>query len=256
MNKSRFVCLLAAVTMCTAGWAKDIPFKAVFTGGGVVSTGTPCSGKRTNIDTNGIVTDLNGVRTIQIHCADPLGTDPLSFANGTISATNSVGDGYTATYSGKLVPTATSATDNVFVVDGQFTITGGTGRYQTVKGGGSISGLQNSVGYFGWVFTGTITVPDTPTVGPRLPLADAGADFITGVSEFSLDGSKSSDPDGGSLIYSWRSIGRTATIIGTNVANPRIQAISAFGQYIFELTVTNAKGLSSVAIVKVMFIGN
>src|SRR6266511_2983423 len=111
MNRSGYVCLLAAVAMCTAGWAKDIPFKAVFTGNGGVTPGAPCSGVKVSIDAKGIVTGLGLVRTIQTHCVDPKSTDPLSFTNGIVAASNSDGDGYTGTYSGKLVPTATSETD-------------------------------------------------------------------------------------------------------------------------------------------------
>ena len=82
MNKSTAICLLASVTMCAGGWARDIPFKAMFTGTGVVALGVPCDGMKTSIDTNGIATDLGQVRTIQTHCTDPKGTDPLSFTDG------------------------------------------------------------------------------------------------------------------------------------------------------------------------------
>ncbi len=260
MNKSRFVCVLAAVTMCTAGWAKDIPFKAVFTGIGGATPGVPCIGMQISIDTRGIVTDLGLVRTIQTHCVDPNGADPLAFTNGVVAATNTAGDGYKGTYSGRLVPTVTSATDNVYTIDGQFTITDGTGRYVGVTGGGKSSGLQNSVtGYFGLVLSGTISVPDTvtpPKPTSNTPIANAGADITTGFKEFTLDGSKSSDPLGGTLTYSWRNVGKTATIIDSNVATPRIQVLLGYGLYTFELTVTNSKGLSSTDTVDVMYIGH
>jgi hypothetical protein len=258
--KSRFVCLLAAVSMCAVGWAKDIPFKAVFTGTGGITPGAPCSGKKISIDAKGIVTDLGLVRTIQTHCVDPKSTDPLSFTSGVAAATNTDGDGYTGTYTGKLVPTATSETDNIYVIDGQFTITGGTGRYAGATGGATATGLQNSAtGYFGLVLSGSITVPDTaPPPAPEnvAPVADAGNDLTTAFAEFFLDGSKSSDPEGDKLTYSWRSVGRTATIIGTNAAKTRIQLTAGYGLYSFELTVTDSKGLSSKATVKVMYMGH
>ncbi len=257
MKRSGFVCLLAAATMCAGAWAKDIPFKAVFGGSAGVTPDAECKASKVSIDTRGLVTGLGLVRTIQTHCWDPKGTE---FTKGIVSAANSDGDGYTGTYSGKLVPTETSDTDHVYSIDGQFTITGGTGRYADVKGGAIASGLQNTAtGAFGLVLSGSITVPDTaPPPAPvnNAPVANAGSDITTGFSEFGLDGSKSSDPDGGTLTYSWRSVGRSATIIGTNVVKPRIQVSAGYGLYTFELTVTDSKGLNSKATVKVMYLGN
>ena len=124
MKRSGFVCLLAAATMCAGAWAKDIPFKAVFGGSAGVTPDAECKASKVSIDTRGLVTGLGLVRTIQTHCWDPKGTE---FTKGIVSAANSDGDGYTGTYSGKLVPTETSDTDHVYSIDGQFTITGGTG---------------------------------------------------------------------------------------------------------------------------------
>ncbi len=86
-------------------------------------------------------------------------------------------------------------------------------------------------------------------VGPAVnspPVADAGPDLFTYYSDLALDGSRSFDPDGDPITYSWRVVGpQQVNIIGGNTARPRVQLLSGMVLYTFELTVTDDKGASS-----------
>ena len=109
--------------------------------------------------------------------------------------------------------------------------------------------------------TGTLTFRgETPgggsNPGTNQPLvANAGPDVTTVVSALQLNGSTSTDPNGGTLTYSWRSLGRSASINNANTATPTIQLGEGFGPYRFELTVTNASGATATDTVDVFFTG-
>lgn len=105
-------------------------------------------------------------------------------------------------------------------------------------------------------------VPPVPTNRP--PIADAGPDQTTGNNSVRLDGSKSFDPDGDPITYSWRLVtfvpdpaskpGPTgATISGGTTATPSVLMLQ-WGQYIFELTVTDPSGAKSSDFVRVTFV--
>lgn len=93
----------------------------------------------------------------------------------------------------------------------------------------------------------------TPASGG--PVADAGPDQVTTSREIRLDGSRSRHPEGLVIGYSWRPIGRAPeTILGADTATPTVRfAPLAFGEYVFELTVTDARGRFSRATTKVFF---
>jgi uncharacterized cupredoxin-like copper-binding protein len=58
-----------------------------------------------------------------------------------------------------------------------------------------------------------------------------------------LDGSKSYDPDGDPITYEWRVIGsRTATIKNPTASRPTVEFSGGYGNYEFELMVTDDKG--------------
>jgi hypothetical protein len=95
------------------------------------------------------------------------------------------------------------------------------------------------------------SAPDSVLIrASRPPDADAGADqnVETG-STVLLDGTGSSNPDGGALTYAWvlSSIpaGSGATLVGANTASPTFVA-DREGAYVAQLTVTNASGLTDV----------
>ncbi|MEJ0106386.1 MAG: PKD domain-containing protein [Bacteroidota bacterium] len=87
----------------------------------------------------------------------------------------------------------------------------------------------------------------------QLPVANAGANqtITLPANSVILDGSLSSDPDGTIATYSWAKItGPAATIANANTATPTVSGLTV-GQYTFELTVTDNKGGSTKAEVKV-----
>lgn len=88
--------------------------------------------------------------------------------------------------------------------------------------------------------------------GVTAPIADAGPDQIgVKAGTITLDGSKSYDPNGEQLTYSWvQESGNTVALAAANAAVTTFQA--AEGQnYSFRLTVTNTDGLSGSARVRV-----
>ena len=102
-------------------------------------------------------------------------------------------------------------------------------------------------------FAGDAT-PGTGGTGTGAPVADAGPDITALTLEAQLDGSKSSDPDGDAITYSWKSVGRSASLRNATSAMPIVQFGEGFGEYEFELTVTDSKGLSSTDRVKVLYL--
>ncbi|MEP7258067.1 MAG: PKD domain-containing protein [Flavitalea sp.] len=80
------------------------------------------------------------------------------------------------------------------------------------------------------------------------PLANAGSDFAVSMPDpfIQLDGLGSNDPDGAIATYNWTRISGSGaiTIVNSTTATPTVIGVQA-GEYVFELTVTDEKGLSS-----------
>jgi len=83
---------------------------------------------------------LGQFTSVQTHCVNPEGSDPLSFTDGFYTFTAANGDTIFGSYSGRLIPTETPG---VFSLDGHFTVAAGTGRFEDASGSGSASGLVN-----------------------------------------------------------------------------------------------------------------
>lgn len=125
----------------------------------------------------------------------------------------------------------------------------------------TVSGLQAGSYVFkltvtdnqGATGTAQVTVMVNPAVN-QPPVANAGANqtITLPTSTTSLDGTKSSDPDGTITIYTWSELSGpgTATLTGGNTATPTISGLVA-GSYLFQLTVTDNGGATATATVTV-----
>ncbi|MBK5294142.1 MAG: OmpA family protein [Acidobacteriia bacterium] len=105
--------------------------------------------------------------------------------------------------------------------------------------------------------TVTVTVDNSGTAGGKNPTARiaGNGEIVTAFRDIILDGTSSSDPDGNILTYSWRVTHGLATISDVTSARPRISLIRTdYGNWRFELTVTNPSGLSSAATTKVILV--
>jgi len=103
-------------------------------------------------------------------------------------------------------------------------------------------------------FLGDATGGGTGTTG-KTPVADAGPDLTAFTIEAQLDGSKSSDPDGNAITYMWKNVGKSASMRDVTTAKPIVQFGEGYGEYEFELTITNSKGVTATDRVKVLYLG-
>jgi hypothetical protein len=102
--------------------------------------------------------------------------------------------------------------------------------------------------------TATSKVTVTVNAAPPPPVANAGANqsITLPTSEAALDGSKSYSSGSSISAYTWTEVSgpNTATLTGANTADPTATGLVA-GVYIFQLTVTNAQGLTSTSTVTI-----
>jgi hypothetical protein len=128
----------AAAPLGASSPATQVPFKGTFeaTGTASVLSGDRCPDLTVEIRGPGNATHLGRLTTNQSHCATPTS---LSFTDGLFTLTAANGDQLRGTYSGAFVP----LDPPLFTIDGEFTFTGGTGRFTGATGGGDASGVQN-----------------------------------------------------------------------------------------------------------------
>lgn len=117
-------------------------YTASFSSVGVAAPGERCLALTVSIAGPGTSTPGGALTTVQSHCINPAGANPLLFDGGVYTFTYSGGRSITGTYSGTMVPTASPT---VFALDGAFTITGGTGEFAGATGGGDASGTTDVV---------------------------------------------------------------------------------------------------------------
>jgi hypothetical protein len=98
---------------------------------------------------------------------------------------------------------------------------------------------------------------DSSGPGPEPPeftvTASAGTNATTALSQIQLEATVANAE--GTVSYSWRTIGKSAAIIGPLTAKPSVQFAEGFGDYVFEVTATDAGGNTSTSRVTVKYVG-
>ena len=72
---------------------------------------------------------------------------------------------------------------------------------------------------------------------------------------FSLDASKSTDPNGLPLSYSWTSSGPSPSLTGANTATAQVQLDGGAGGYVFTITVSDSSGATATGTVTLTYVG-
>jgi hypothetical protein len=122
--------------------------------------GGRCAALTVAVRASGYATWLGAFTAEQEQCADPAGPDPLAFNDGTYRWTNADGDGIFGRYNGRLRPAEGTEQHGFFLVDGRFTIDGGTGRFAGASGHGVADGLLNPMtGQFNIALDAAFSLP-------------------------------------------------------------------------------------------------
>lgn len=90
----------------------------------------------------GVATQMSVVTLVATDCVTPNGTT-YTFSNGVLTLTASNGDELTASYYGTLLPLVSSVPTPIYIIDGRYTVTGGTGRLTGATGSGYLKGVMN-----------------------------------------------------------------------------------------------------------------
>ncbi len=101
----------------------------------------------------------------------------------------------------------------------------------------------------------TPDAPVPPATNPTKAVAKPKNAVVT--TSIALDGSASIASDGKPLTYSWKiaSGGKNANILNATTVNPLVQFSEGYGNYNFELTVTDSTGAQAKDTTSVMYIG-
>jgi hypothetical protein len=132
----------------------QVPFKAHAVSETIATTAFPIV--TIDVRGSGVATHLGRFTQVQQHFINLLG-DPLGFYGGVYTFIGANGDTLIGGYGGRLVPTSMA---NVYLIDGAFTIEGGTGRFAGASGSGEASGVTDlSTGAVNLVLDGAIRSP-------------------------------------------------------------------------------------------------
>jgi hypothetical protein len=125
--------------------------------------GGRCPAVTLAVRATGYATWLGAFTAEQEQCADPAGPDPLAFTDGTYRWTNADGGGIFGRYNGRLVPAEGTEEHGFFLLDGRFTIDGGSGRFAGASGHGVAEGLLNpATGQFNIALDASLSLPGEP----------------------------------------------------------------------------------------------
>ncbi len=94
----------------------------------------------------------------------------------------------------------------------------------------------------------TVLQPEPPTA-----VIAGGPILETFSRQVTIDGSQSTDPSGGQLTYIWEPLQTGAAVMDQGQPITRVILAGAFGDYPIRLTVRNAAGLTSEAIITIRF---
>ena len=149
-----FLLFSATLSMANAEVTREkhsVPFKAEATAT-ATPTGNPVNGiLGISILGSGTAT-LMGKVSVSQQMSVNLATG--EFFDGTFAWTAANGDKVFGIYHGNMIPTSDPT---VSLIDGVFTFTGGTGRFEGATGGGTASGKQFTTGSAELKLDGTIT---------------------------------------------------------------------------------------------------
>ena len=86
-------------------------------------------------------TNLGKATFTQSHCEDQ---NNSSFVKGSQTITFANGEALYGRYDGSIIPTPTTASDHMLIIDGSYRNTGGTGRLKFAHGRGISAGIVNA----------------------------------------------------------------------------------------------------------------
>lgn len=154
----RAALMFAAICPVASHAATDAPFKAVMQTKEVLALNpaacplTPfLQGTTTG---SGNAMHMGKITGVATDCVTPTDSS-FTFTGGLLVLTAANGDTLTAEYSGSLIPTAAYP---IYTISGSYRLTGGTGRFVSATGSGTLQGYSNIVSGAGsYTASGTIS---------------------------------------------------------------------------------------------------
>jgi len=118
-----------------------------------------------------------------------------------------------------------------------------------------IAGLYSAAAAGTLTFSASSVTPPGSNTGPSIVFTPS-ATQATAQKQLVLDASQSTDPNGLQLTFVWTQVsGPAAAINFGNTANPLITFAGGKGDYVFQVTATNSKGVWSMATTTITYNG-